>query len=158
MFYPLQIHTLRRRVLIPAPHERVFDFFGEAANLDRLTPEWLNFQILTPSPIPMRAGIRIDYRLALHGLKFRWVTEIKHWDPPRRFVDEQIKGPYLFWSHEHTFEESETGTLMTDHVRYAVPGFIFEPIIHLGFVRGRLRRIFDYREQALLSEFGVRHL
>jgi ligand-binding SRPBCC domain-containing protein len=154
MFYPLQIRTLLRSVQIPAPRREVFDFFSEAGNLDRLTPEWLNFQILTPPPIKMRPGTRINYRMSLHRIRFRWTTEIKLWEPPRRFIDEQIKGPYLYWSHEHGFEESGSGTRMTDHVRYAVPGFVFEPVLHLGFVRNRLRRIFDFREQALLDVFG----
>jgi len=154
MFYPLQIHELRRETRIPAPPEEVFSFFSDAANLDRLTPAWLGFRILTPPPIVMRRGALIEYSLKLYGVRFRWETEIKAWEPCRRFVDEQIRGPYLYWSHEHLFTPEGEGTRMADHVKYAVPGFVFEPLIHPLFIKGRLERIFEHRGRTIQHIFG----
>ncbi len=102
--------------------EEVFGFFSEAQNLETLTPGWLRFSIVTPTPVEMRVGAIIDYQLKLRGIPLRWRTEITAWDPPRRFIDEQVRGPYRLWTHEHLFKEHQGGTLMSDRVRYAVPG------------------------------------
>jgi len=130
------------------PREKVFAFFSDAGNLSRVTPPWLDFEILTPRPIVMAVGSRIDYRLRIHGLPIRWRTEITVWDPPFRFVDQQIRGPYRLWVHEHRFEAQESGTLMTDRVEYLPRGWILAPLINTFFVRGDVRRIFEFRRRA----------
>lgn len=134
--------------------DEVFEFFSNAGNLGALTPPWVEFQILTPVPIPMRAGALIDYRLRIHGLPIRWRTEITEWEPGHRFVDEQRRGPYRMWVHEHLFEQHADGTLMRDLVRYAVPGGEF---IHRLFVRRDVERIFDFRRARMLEIFGQPH-
>jgi ligand-binding SRPBCC domain-containing protein len=107
---------LSTAVWLPRRVEEVFPFFGDAHNLDVLTPPWLHFRILTPAPIDMRAGTLIDYRISLRGLPMTWRTRITEWDPNRRFVDEQVRGPYLEWIHAHDFESLAGGTLMRDTV------------------------------------------
>ncbi len=141
---------LHREVWLPRPPEAVFPFFADAGNLDRLTPPWLHFRILSPQPMEMAVGARIDYRLRLHGLPIRWRSEITAWDPPHGFVDEQRRGPYRVWIHRHRFEARRGGTLVTDHVRYAVPGGLLADRL---FVRRDLRRIFDYRTAQLHRRF-----
>lgn len=141
---------LHTRQVLPAPLDRVFAFFANAANLQVLTPPFLHFRILTPLPIQMREGAIIDYAIRLHGLPIRWRTRINTWEPGRRFVDEQIRGPYRLWIHEHTFEPVDGGTLVADHVRYEVPG---GALIDRLAVRPRLDRIFAYRAEATLRVF-----
>lgn len=142
--------TFETEISLPRPVEEVFRFFADAANLERLTPPWLAFRILTPQPIAMREGTRIDYRLSLHGLPLRWTSEITAWEPPHRFVDEQRRGPYRKWVHEHRFEESAGGTLVRDRVRYAVPGgYLVDRLL----VRRDLHKIFSYRHQRLRELF-----
>jgi ligand-binding SRPBCC domain-containing protein len=143
--------TLETRLFLPRPAARVFDFFAQAANLETITPPWLNFHILTPQPIVMREGTRIDYRLRVHGLPLRWCSEITSWDPPRRFVDEQVRGPYRLWIHEHTFVEKRGGTEVRDRVRYAVPG---GTLVDRLFVRRDVRRIFEHRARRLRQLFA----
>lgn len=146
-------HDLRAEVELPLELESVFKFFSKAENLERITPPELNFRILTASPVNMRVGTLIDYRLKLFGVPFSWRTLISEWEPPYAFTDEQIKGPYSLWVHRHTFEATPNGTLIRDHVRYRLPlsplGDIALPIIKL-----QLRRIFAHRQasvrQALL--------
>jgi ligand-binding SRPBCC domain-containing protein len=133
--------------------EEVFRFFSDAENLEALTPGWLSFKILTPCPIQMRAGALIDYRLKLRGIPVRWRTEITAWDPPCRFVDEQIRGPYRLWVHEHLFEDQDGGTLMKDRVCYAVPG---GGVVNRLFVRAEVERIFQFRRDKLSQFFPVR--
>src|SRR5439155_8599779 len=126
----LRIHTLLTELWLPRPRDEVFAFFSDAANLDALTPPWLHFRILTPRPLSLQAGAHIEYRLRWRGLPIFWRTEIAVWEPPLRFVDRQIKGPYRQWIHEHTFEERDGGVLMRDRVEYAVPGWLLEPLLH----------------------------
>jgi ligand-binding SRPBCC domain-containing protein len=143
---------LRCGIMLPASREDVFAFFGDAYNLERITPVWLNFEILTPRPIAMREGALIDYRIRLHGIPMRWRTRIARWEPSTAFVDEQIKGPYLEWVHLHTFEKRDGGTWCTDSVRYRVPG---GAIVDAMFVRSRLLKIFEYRQNAMAELFGA---
>lgn len=139
---------------LPRPLEEVFPFFAEAHNLERITPPWLRFQVLGEGPIAMAVGSRIDYRLRLRGLPMRWQSEITRWDPPHAFVDEQRRGPYRLWRHEHTFEASDGGTLACDRVTYAVPGGPgLELLVDALLVGPDVRRIFRYRQQALARLF-----
>jgi len=135
---------------VPRPRHEVFLFFSDATNLEAITPPWLNFHIETPSPIEMRQGALIDYRLRVHGLPMRWRTRIAIWDPPHRFVDDQVRGPYRLWHHEHVFEEAKGGTWMHDRVHYAVRGGI---LIDRLFIRRDVKRIFAYRAQRLSGLF-----
>ena len=151
----MKIHELKSSVRVAAPIERVFDFFSRAENLERLTPASLKFKILTPLPIEMKVGSIIDYRLQLLGIPFGWRTEITVWEPGVRFVDVQRKGPYLLWEHEHLFSAEGSVTRMEDHLRYAVPGGILEPVIHALFVRRQVEKIFEYRNGEIARIFGA---
>lgn len=144
-------HHLSARLDLPLPVEQVFAFFGEAANLERITPPELRFRILTPDPIVMAPGALIDYQLQLLGVRFKWRTEITEWDPPHRFVDVQLAGPYSEWVHTHRFMATDGGTTILDDVRYRLP---LSPLGDLAYpiVRIQLARIFSYRSSA------VRHL
>ena len=137
---------------LPASREQVFSFFADARNLERLTPPWLHFRILTPGAIDMRTGAQIDYRLKLHGIPLRWRSVIAGWDPPRRFVDEQTSGPYRRWVHTHTFEEENGGTRVGDAVEFDV----IASRLTGWFVMRDLRRIFAYRHETLIRIFGNR--
>lgn len=147
----MRIRELHRELWLPRPPEEVFPFFADAGNLERLTPPLLNFQILTPRPIEMRAGTLIDYRLRIRGIPVRWRSEITVWEPQRRFVDEQRRGPYRLWHHEHTFEPRDGGTLCGDTVRYAV---VFDFLVHRLLVRPDIERIFAFRQEKLREIFG----
>ena len=144
-------YDLHREQWFPRPLDEVFAFFADAGNLEAITPPWLGFEILTPRPIAMRPGALIDYRLRLRGLPVRWRTEISLWQPPHRFVDEQRRGPYREWRHEHTFAAVDDGTLVRDHVRYQVPG---GRLVHELFVRRDVARIFDFRRDRLAQLLG----
>jgi ligand-binding SRPBCC domain-containing protein len=146
------VWRLTTELMLPQPIEEVFAFFAEARNLEEITPGWLKFHVETPAPIAMQAGRLIDYRLRVHGIPLRWQSEISVWEPPYRFVDEQRRGPYRLWHHEHTFVECDEGTLVRDQVDYAVPG---GPLVHALLVRRDLRTIFRYRTQRLREIFGV---
>jgi ligand-binding SRPBCC domain-containing protein len=139
-------YELIRETEIDGPLERIFPFFADAQNLEAITPPWLHFKILSPLPIDMKAGALIHYRLRLLGVPFSWTTRITAWEPPTRFVDEQLSGPFRSWVHEHTFESHNGRTLARDHVRYQVPG---GALVNRLFVRRDLERIFDHRQKVL---------
>jgi ligand-binding SRPBCC domain-containing protein len=141
--------TLRREQVLPGDPQDVFAFFSDAGNLEAITPPWLRFRIVTPRPIELRPGALIEYRLRLHGIPLRWLTRIQEWEPGRRFVDMQVRGPYALWRHTHTFEPHPEGTLMRDTVEYALPLGPLGRLALLAFVRRDVERIFDFRETAL---------
>jgi ligand-binding SRPBCC domain-containing protein len=146
-------YTLRREQFVPRPLEEVFEFFSNAANLQKITPQWLNFQILTPGPIDIRPGTLLDYRLKWHGFPIKWRTEIVTWNPPRAFTDVQIRGPYRSWHHTHTFSAEPGGTRMVDVVNYELPLGILGAIAHRIGVRRDLEGVFEYRRQVIASLF-----
>jgi len=142
--------TIRTELWLPRPREDVFAFFADARNLQELTPPWVRFEIITPLPVTMGIGTLIDYRIRVHGLPLRWRTEITEWEPARRFVDVQQRGPYKLWHHTHAFEERDGGTLCTDEVRYCPPGGAW---VNKLFVRRDVERIFAYRCERLRELF-----
>jgi ligand-binding SRPBCC domain-containing protein len=144
-------HLFTAELWLARPPTEIFSFFADARNLGNITPPWLHFEILTPGRIEMNVGTLIDYRIKLHGLTVRWRTKITVWEPPFRFVDEQIKGPYQRWIHEHRFEKSGEGTLCYDRVRYSVLGGW---IVNRLFVARDVRQIFAFRTTKLTELFG----
>lgn len=143
---------LHTTLFLPHPRSTVFPFFAAAENLQRITPPWVDFRIVTPLPIEMKQGALIDYRLKVHGVPVSWRTEITAWDPMTHFVDTQLKGPYLRWVHSHRFTEVPGGTLVEDDVEFSVPGGW--PVERL-FVRRDLRAIFLHRQRAILDAFSA---
>lgn len=142
---------------MPVALADVFAFFSNAENLPKITPPWVGFKILTPTPIVMGCGTLIDYEVRLHRIPMRWRSKITSWNPPYQFADLQLKGPYAYWHHTHSFAESKGGTLVMDDIDYAVPlswmpgaGFVEH-----HFVKPELERIFAHRSAALRVEFGL---
>jgi ligand-binding SRPBCC domain-containing protein len=150
----LTIQTLEREQILPLPPEEAFAFFADALQLEAITPPWLHFRVLTPAPIEMRAGTEIEYRLRLHGVPVRWLTRIEVWEPGRRFVDLQLRGPYSVWHHTHSFTPHPDGTSMRDLVRYALPLGALGRVAGGAFVRRDLERIFDFRREAIAAQLG----
>ena len=142
--------SFQSQIWLPKRREEIFPFFADAANLEKLTPPLLRFEILTPQPIRMEAGTLIDYRLRVHGVPLKWRTRISVWEPPFRFVDEQLSGPYRQWIHEHRFEEENGGTLCVDTVRYAVWG---GALVNALVVERDVAKIFAYRNTRLREIF-----
>lgn len=137
---------------LPHPREKVFDFFSDAFNLQVLTPSWLHFTVLTPPPINLSCGTLIDYKLRVRGIPIRWQSRISVWEPPFRFVDEETRGPYKRWHHEHVFEEVDGGTRCHDYVDYEVYG---GRLINWLLVQPDVLRIFSFRQQKLSELFST---
>jgi ligand-binding SRPBCC domain-containing protein len=146
----VRLQRLEREQVIERPLAEVFEFFARAENLERITPPWLSFQMVTPGPIKMGCGTLIDYRLRLHGLPLRWTSGIEEWEEEHRFIDEQVHGPYKVWRHLHEFVPLGSGTCVRDRVEYALPlGSLGLPV-----VRRDLVRIFNYRRSAVAHLLG----
>jgi ligand-binding SRPBCC domain-containing protein len=147
-------YQLTSTVTLARPIDEVFVFFADAGNLEAITPPELQFQILTPRPIEMSRGQLVEYRMSLYGISFSWLTEISVWEPGTRFVDQQLKGPYRTWIHEHRFESiGPSKTRVSDDVRYSLP---FEPLGRIAhpLVRAKLDRIFSFREKRVSELLG----
>jgi hypothetical protein len=141
--------------VIPKPISEVFPFFEDPRNLAKITPKGMNFRIKKMDPLPVRPGFRIKYEIKWLGIGLPWLTTITEYEPGVRFVDEQTKGPYAEWVHEHSFEEVEGGTLMRDRVRYRLPFGILGSIVHRLIVRRQLEQIFDYRTERIEKMYAA---
>jgi ligand-binding SRPBCC domain-containing protein len=142
----MKVYRLDRELWVPHAVPEVFEFFAKAENLERITPPWLRFRILTPPPVQMRPGTLIAYALRVRGVPLRWVSEIEEWEPPHRFVDRQVEGPYKVWRHTHRFSSVNGGCSIADTVEYALPFGIMGRFAHRLQVARDISRIFDYRE------------
>ncbi|MEI6233956.1 MAG: SRPBCC family protein [Planctomycetota bacterium] len=150
-------YVLEREQFIPANLDTVFAFFEDPYNLPRITPPWIDFNIVAMEPDVIRAGTTIDYTLRWFGVKYRWRTLIERWEPGVCFVDTQVRGPYILWHHLHTFEARDGGVAMIDQVRYRLP---FGPAGMLGhalLVRRQLEMIFDYRRDTVEKIFAIKN-
>lgn len=136
---------------VQQPRSKVFEFFSDARNLERITPPMLRFSISTQGPIEMRVGALIDYKLRIRGIPIKWRTEITGWDPPFSFEDTQLKGPYRQWIHTHRFHDEGDWTRMEDTVRYRVLG---GSLINRFFVAPDVLKIFAYRNDMLQTLFA----
>jgi ligand-binding SRPBCC domain-containing protein len=147
-------YTLAFAQQVPRPLPEVFDFFSRAENLEALTPPWLNFKILDVKPQPVRQGTLINYSLRIHGIPLRWISEIVEWEPPHRFVDLQLRGPYKLWRHEHRFEPRDGGTLISDTINLSLPLGFLGQLAYKIKVQSDVRQIFAFRKNKIRTLFG----
>lgn len=146
----MRAHLLEREQHVASPPDQAFALYSDAFRLEDITPPWLAFRVVTAPPIRMGPGTLIDYRLRVRGVPLRWRTRIEVWELGRRFVDRQVAGPYRFWLHSHEFDPGPGGgTIIRDRVRYALPLGPVGALAHLVIVRRDLRRIFDFRRDAV---------
>lgn len=141
---------LRATQWVPRPLEEVFRFFSQPENLQTLTPSHVRFQLLSDTPVDMREGLELSYKLRVKGIPIRWTSRITVWDPPHAFADIQLKGPYRTWDHTHTFERDGSGTRVVDEVHYSAPGFRW---MERHLVRPDIRKIFAFRHHTLETLF-----
>lgn len=128
-----------------------WDFFSDPANLTLITPPEMNFVIRFPNPVPkMYEGMIIQYSVSpLFNIPMEWITEISHIAEPFYFVDNQIKGPYALWHHQHFFEEVQDGVKISDIVTYSLPFGILGRAIAGNFVKRKVEGIFEHRRRAI---------
>ncbi len=150
----MQSYIFRTEQYVPRPINEVFAFFSQAENLQQLTPEWLHFRILSVDPQPIAKGTLIRYSLRWRIFPIRWTTEIALWEPPYRFVDVQLKGPYKLWRHEHRFVAEGGGTRIIDEVQYSLPFGMLGRIARQLRVKRDVEKIFGYRTAAVQQLFG----
>jgi ligand-binding SRPBCC domain-containing protein len=149
------MYQLKTKQIIPTDLETCWDFFSSPKNLKKITPNYMGFEVLLEIPEKMYAGLMIEYEVKpLLGIPMKWITEITHVDELKFFVDEQRKGPYKIWHHEHHFKQVENGIEMTDIVSYEIPFGILGKIAHPLVVKKKLTEIFDYRFQKVEELFG----
>jgi ligand-binding SRPBCC domain-containing protein len=147
-------YTLAFAQQVSRPLPEVFSFFSRAENLEVLTPPWLNFKILKVAPQPIQQGTLINYSLRVHGIPLHWISEIVEWEPPHRFVDLQLRGPYKVWRHEHRFEARDGGTLISDTISLALPLGILGQLAYKMKVQSDVDEIFAFRKTKVRTLFG----
>lgn len=149
------VYTLSRQQEVPRPLEEVWPYFATPENLEDMTPDTLRMRIITPGPLEMREGALFDYVVQTHGVPMRWTTLITDYEPPHRFVDVQLRGPYSFWHHTHSFSSTASGgTLIEDTVRYMMPLGPLGALAHALVVKRDLETIFAFRQKKIVALFG----
>jgi ligand-binding SRPBCC domain-containing protein len=148
------VHHFHSEQWVDRSLEEVFAFFSDANNLEAITPRQLNFRILTPGPIRLEAGVRIDYQLTLYGVPVKWATLIERWEPPHEFVDVQLRGPYRVWRHTHRFQAEGLGTRMIDDVAYELPLGPLGRLVEALWARREVARIFAHRTEVIARRFS----
>ena len=146
-------HVLDARVWVGRPRPDVFAFFADPANLERLTPPAFGLTLLTVTRT-MAAGAVLDYRLRWLGVPLRWRTYVREYDPPFRFLDVQLRGPYARWEHRHRFLEEDGGTIVEDRVVYQLPLGALGRALHAAVVGRQLRTVWAYRTRRLAELLG----
>jgi ligand-binding SRPBCC domain-containing protein len=147
-------HFLERVQVVPRSVEETFHFFADARMLGAITPPWLRFRILTPTSIRVGMGTRIDFTLRWRGVPLRWQSAIEEWRENEGFVDRQVRGPYRFWIHRHSFTPIPGGTEVRDRVEYVLPLGLLGSAAHAALIRRDLQAIFDYRGEAVARLLG----
>lgn len=149
------MYQLKRTQFVKTDLQTCWDFFSSPKNLKEITPDYMGFDILVDVPEKMYEGLMIEYIVKpLLGIPMTWVTEIKYVHDKEFFVDEQRKGPYKIWHHEHHFKEVEGGVEMTDIVSYEIPLGVLGKIAHPIIVKNKLDEIFNYRFKKVEEIFG----
>ena len=150
-----KVYQLKKVQVIPAPIEKVWEFFSAPENLKTITPSHLGFQILSEKHgDTMYAGELIEYTVKpLLGIPLYWMTEITQVVTLKYFIDEQRYGPYSFWHHQHHFKEVDGGVEMTDIVHYKIPFWFLGDIANSLIVKSQLEKIFDYRNEVTYKIF-----
>lgn len=148
-------YILERQTILKSTLNEAWRFFSNPANLNYITPPEMKLNVISRGlPEKIHSGLNIQYTVQpLFGIRLNWTTEIKDVNEPFYFADDQIKGPYALWHHEHSFEEINDGVLMKDKVTYAIPFGIIGRLAHFTVVRSKLQQIFTFRENAIRKFF-----
>jgi ligand-binding SRPBCC domain-containing protein len=150
-----KIYQLCREQIIATDLASAWEFISSPQNLDRITPDDMDFKIVSELPEQMYNGLLIEYLVGIPMLgKQRWLTELKHIRERHSFVDEQRIGPYKLWYHYHEINEVEGGVRFIDRVNYVMPFGPLGAIARAVYVKNELNRIFDYRQQAMALAFS----
>jgi uncharacterized protein (TIGR01777 family) len=149
--FPNQIFEASQ--FVARPISEVFRFFEDPKNLERMTPPWLNFRIVSQTSASIQTGTEICYRLKVHGMPMKWKTRIQDWKVNESFVDDQIQGPYSRWHHVHSFESLRGGTLIQDRVSYRLPLGGLGKLLGGSFVKNDVNMIFSYRKEKMREVF-----
>jgi len=145
--------TFTSRQWVPRQVEEVFEFFSESKNLVAITPEAFEFKLISQSTPRMQVGTQIECKMKVHGVTLKWRLRMDEWVPNRRFTDRQLQGPYSVWSHSHFFEPVQGGTLITDRIRYRLPGGFLGKAIAGGLARRDVEKLFEFRRKKIQERF-----
>jgi ligand-binding SRPBCC domain-containing protein len=152
-----KVYAFKRVQKLPVALEEAWDFFSHPKNLHALTPPALNLKFTNELfGEGMYPGQVITYKVKpLLRIPLFWMTEITHVHKPHFFVDEQRRGPYALWHHQHHFKPIEGGVEMTDLIHYAIPFGVMGRVAHALFVKRQLEAIFAYRFKKAEALFGT---
>jgi len=150
-------YIFKREQILNTDISTVWDFVSKPENLGKITPNDMGFDILSISNPYMEEGMLIAYKISpMLNIKTTWITIITNVIKHKKFIDQQVKGPYKFWHHEHKFEViSSDKVKMTDIITYIPPFGVFGDIANFVFLKNKLNGIFDFRETILHQIFNL---
>ena len=151
----MTVHLLNRKQIIPGNISDVFEFFENPLNLEKITPPWLRFRVLSSTDSRVGLGTKISYRLHWQIFPLSWNSEISEYKKDIFFADEMTRGPYRSWYHRHLFRSVQDNVEMTDTIQYSLPLGLIGNLVHAVIIKQQLESIFDYRKKVIEEIFGA---
>ena len=149
-----KIYEFTRIQQIPVSIDTAWDFFSDARNLLKITPAELRLKITSPNEEKINEGQIITYTVKpVLGIGLSWKTLISKVVYKKYFIDEQLKGPFSIWKHQHYFAETPGGVEMKDIIQYKIPFWVIGDFANFLFVKNKLKKIFDHRAEVIKSLF-----
>ena len=150
------IHSVKMVQKIPFTIEQAWAFYTNPQDLLTITPSSMKFSVIAEHHAERLYIDQVfEYKVSpIFGIPLNWVSEIKEVNAPVYFMDEQRKGPYKFWQHQHYFKAIEGGVEVTDIIYYKNPLGILGTLANILFIKKKLRKIFEYRFKRIEELFG----
>ena len=146
-------YNFSKSTLLNCGIEELFEFHRDTSNLEKVSPQNLDVKIIKMDEVPMEQGSEVELKISKFGIGIKWKIKILHLEPPNLISDLQEKGPFKHWLHNHRFEKTERGTLMTDEIFFMPPlGVLGIPLV--PFIKLNLNNMFEYRHKRMKEIFG----
>jgi ligand-binding SRPBCC domain-containing protein len=102
-------------------------------------------------------GEDVTWSATHFGIRFTMTSRVTDLDRPRRFVDQQVRGPFRRFDHEHVFESDGGGTVMIDRVSFDAPVGVIGRVVERLVLGRYLQQLIETRGRFLKTEAEKRH-
>ena len=151
-------HYIARQEL-PVDAQAAFHYHDRPGALNRLIPPWESVKV-EHSDQSLKPGSRVILKASAAGIPVRWVAEHTDYEPPKRFCDTQLSGPFSLWNHQHCFSEINDSTtdaksVLTDQIEYRLPLGGLGDLFGSGKALKTIEAMFAYRHRITQNDLQL---